>query len=1217
MMIKKIACMPKTAVLFLLLLFLFAHDVLLAADKGASIVGLEVEYTSTPIGIDVKTPRFSWQMLAPEGSREYSQTAYQVTVKDATGKLVWNSNKVKSGVALGIVYTGSPLKGTTRYTWTVRAWDQTGRVSSGTSWFETGLMDTGMSGWNGAQWIGGGDGDLVLYAHYLPLFDLKYKLTITPGSKRASVIFAANDPRLMDSNKNIFQIANKKNEAYFKVELDISALENGGNAQINIYRAGYSNGDIAGKVIKSFPVKPDVIGKGNQNEAHQFLVHNEYGTLTLSVDNDKSFFIPEEVKNEPAPGGFPTGNRGAFVTLNPLGPGHDVISYGMLGDIGFSADAGQKASFSDLAVSNIRMPGNILFKEDLGSSGYKGIFKTDASDPGSGLTVKDGAYQINGGSNGAFIVADPSHNAMPMLRAKFDAANKSIATARLYVTARGIYEIYLNGKRVGDDYYNPGLTQYNKTHLYQTYDVTGMVSKGPNAIGAMLGEGWWSGMLSYGAIWNHFGDRQSLLAKLVITYADGSKDVITTQDKNWKYYNKGPIIYSSLDMGEVDDATREQAVKDWSTANYDDRNWQKAVEIGLKGTTYSGDSQDFAGNRQTLDFDHVSLIGQIGNSAGIYKILTAKSMKEIRTGVYVYDMGQNFVGVPKISIKNGRAGEKVTLRYAEISYPDLKESGKNVGMIMTENYRAALSQDIYIMKDGDQVIQPHFTSHGYQYIEITGIKEPLALNAVQGLAISSIKKLTADYATSNPKVNQLWSNLTWSNIDNFLTIPTDCPQRNERMGWSGDISVFSQTATYVSNADQFLRRHMIAMRDLQTDKGRFTDIAPVGGGFGGIIWGSAGITVAWEAYQQYNDISLLAEHYDAMCRYMAYIESTIDQKTGLSSDGVLGDWLGPQYLQLGTAFPVTAYHVYDLGIMAKVAGILGKKEDAQKFRERYNERKDFFNRTFVNTDKKAVGLVGGGLFGGPAKREFKVSDTQTAYAVGLALGTFADENISYMVKNLAAAVERENKDDQGIVRSPYSLMTGFVGTAGISKALSDHGYSGLAYRMLQNEHYPSWLYAIDQGATTIWERLNGYTVEHGFGGNNSMNSFNHYSFGAIGQWMMAYSIGIQRDEPGFKKFILQPEPDLSGQMTWAKGYYDSPYGRINSSWKVDGKVLIYKATVPANTTATLYLPAVNVKSVSESGKPVSGIKGISFVRFEGNKAIYKLGPGSYDFKSKL
>jgi alpha-L-rhamnosidase len=744
-----------------------------------------------------------------------------------------------------------------------------------------------------------------------------------------------------------------------------------------------------------------------------------------------------------------------------------------------------------------------------------------------------------------------------------------------------------------------------------------MVNSGQNALGAMLGEGWWSGLLRFGTIWNHFGDRQSLLAKLVITYEDGTKDIITSNDKNWKLYNKGPVVYSSLDMGEVYDATREAAVKNWSTTTYDDSQWKAAEKIPMEGTTYREGSFGFMGEKETINYDKLALTGQIGENAGLYKTLVAKTVKEVSKGVFVYNMGQNFVGFPKIEIKNGKAGQKLTVRVAEVLYPDLKESGNNVGLLMTENYRAALSQDTYVMKDGEQIWQPHFTSHGYQYIEISGVDEALPLEAVQGLCISSVKKITASYETSNEKVNKLWSNLVWSNVDNFLTIPTDCPQRNERMGWSGDISVFSRTATYLSNADQFLRRHMFAMRDVQTPKGKFTDVAPVGGGFGGLLWGSAGITVAWETYQQYNDIALLQEHYAAMVTYINYLDSCIDKTTGLCTDRQLGDWLGPQNNQLGTDFLVTVYHIFDLDIMTKVAGVLNNKSDAARFRKLYDERKTFFNKTFVNANKKAMGLIGGGMFGSAGeKQEWKVADVQTAYAVGLALNAFNEENIPFMVKNLKEAVERKNTGDDGIERPNYSLMTGFIGTAWISKSLSDYGNSDLAYKLLQNNQFPSWLYAVDQGATSIWERLNGYTTDKGFGGNNGMNSFNHYSFGAIGQWMMAYSLGIQRDEPGFKKFILQPEPDPTGQMTWAKGYYDSDYGRISSSWKMEHKKMIYAVTVPANTTATLYLPAVDIKTIKESGKPVANSKGIRFIRFQKGKAVYELQSGSYEFTAQ-
>ena len=1117
------------------------------------------------------------------------------------------------------------MQATTRYNWTVTTWDQDGKSSKETSWFETGLLNSNadLSAWDGASWIGGSSDDLVLYSPYLVIFDLKYKMAIEKGSTRASFIYGANDSRLMNKYLNIYQVENKKNESYIKIELDVSAVDGSenGKAKLNVYRAGYKDTDSPVKPLKTFEVQTKYIDNSNKNSEHTLSFRSQFGNISISLDGNASFMVvPAATVNQPSIPGVPQEvmrrmGGGASVNVNPAGMGGDCLPFGMLCDLGFSVDAGQKATFSDVIVSNNRFPNSALFSENLTAPSSKSIYSAYAADPNSGLSIADGKYSLTGGSKGAIVTANPSRNSVPMLRTKFTTNAKSIATARLYVTARGIYEVYMNGKRVGDDYYNPGLSQYNITHFYQTYNVTNMVKSGENAFGATMSEGWWSGLLSFGTIWNHFGDRQSLLAKLVITYADGSKSVVTTNDKDWKYFNNGPVIYSSLDFGEAYDASKEAAVESWTTASYDDSKWKKATVIDLKGTVYMGGAIDFRGVKEEMNWDKLSITGQIGNNAGIYKKVKAQSVQEVRPKVFVYNMGQNFVGVPKITIKNGKAGSKITIRYSEMLYPKLKESGNNVGTLMTENYRAALSQDNYILKDGAQVIQPRFTSHGYQYIEITGGDEPLALENVEGIAISSVRSLTADYQTSNPKVNQLWSNLVWSNVDNFLTIPTDCPQRNERMGWSGDISVFSPTATYVSNADQFLTRHMFAMRDVQSPKGKFADVSPVGGGFGGVLWGSAGIVVPWETYLQYKDAGLLQQHYQAMVQYMDYLETTIDPKTGLSSDGQLGDWLGTQNNMLGTAFLVTAYHAYDLAIMAKVAKILGKTGESEKYLSMYEKRKEFFNKTFVNSDKKTMGLIGGSPFGPPSSTPpaFKVADTQTSYAVGLAMDLFNAENKPVMIQNLAEAVRRQNKDDGGVLRPAYSLMTGFIGTSWISKALSDNGLSELAYRLLQNNQYPSWLYSIDQGATSIWERLNGYTVENGFGGNNGMNSFNHYSFGAVGQWMMAYSLGIQRDEPGFRKFILQPEPDPTGQMTFAKGYYDSMYGRIESAWKLEGKKLFYTATVPANTTATLYLPATSEKGITEGGKPVKSAKGIKFIVYKNGKAVFELQPGKYDF----
>jgi len=1214
--------MSKAARVLAVVSFLLCGAVQVQA--GVTVGNLQVEYRTTPLGIDVQRPRFSWQVEATANERGIAQAACQVQVRDPRGAVVWDSGRIPGPQSVGVTYGGEALRAATRYVWTLTAWTQAGEKLTASSWFETGLMDPSPDSpaWGGAKWIGGGDEDLVLYSPYLAIFDVRYVLAIAPGSTRASFVYGANDSRLMNRFKNIYQVETGRDQSYIRLELDISAVDGSpdGKASLHVYRAGYKDTDDPRKPLRSFQIETGIINEANKHAEHAIEFRSTFGQIALTIDGSTTFAAAAAAA-APAPAGGARGGAPNAVNLNPVGSGGNYIPFGMLCEMGFSVGPGQAASFRDVTVRNSRAPRNILFREELTGRPYAGIF-ADAIAATSGLSVAGGKYVLAGGRTGAFVVRDPSRNSMPMLRTTFKTSGAAIEAARLYVTARGVYEVFLNGRRVGDDYYNPGLTQYNVTHLYQTYDVTGLIKAGDNAVGAMLGEGWWSGLLSFGSIWNHFGDRQSPRAKLVITYRNGTSTTVTTTDGTWKYFGSGPVVYSSLDFGEVYDAVRERAVDGWATAAFNDRGWKPAAVVPLEGTTFSGGEAGRGASPATpFTFDRLSLTGQIGNNAGVFRTLTARSVREVRPGVYVYDMGQNLVGVPRIRIADGRAGGTLTLRYSEMLYPDLKESGKNVGMIMTENYRAALSQDVYTMRAGSQVFQPRFTSHGYQYIEITGVDRPLPLAAVEGVAISSIRSLTADYRTSSEKVNRLWSNLVWSNVGNFLTIPTDCPQRNERMGWSGDLNVFSRTATYVSNANQFLTRHMQAMRDVQAPTGRFTDVAPIGGGFGGVLWGSAGIVVPWETYLQYQDVGLLERHYPAMAAYMDYLETTIDPNTGLSSDGQLGDWLGPQNNALGSAYLVTAYHAYDLGIMAKVAEVLSRPADAAKYRERYEKRKAYFNATFVNAERKTLATGGGrGGAGGArgaaapaAPPAFRVADTQTSYAVGLAMGLFSSEHTPDMIRNLASSVERENMDDGGVVRPKYSLMTGFIGTAWISQALSGNGLSELAYRLLHNDQYPSWLYAIDQGATSIWERLNGYTVENGFGGNNSMNSFNHYSFGAVGQWMMAYSLGIQRDEPGFRRFILQPEPDPTGIMTWAEGYYDSMYGRISSGWKVDGALLVYLATVPANTTATLYLPTTAAESVKEGGKSALNARGVTFVRYENGKAVYTLQSGRYEF----
>ena len=1156
---------------FCIILFLFFIPFVSLKASEIDIVKLRTEYAETPLGIDVTQPRFSWQMASMK--KGCFQVAYQITVTDESGQKVWDSGRTLSDVSLNIKYAGTPLKPCTRYKWQVLVLDQEQKQHVEESWFETGLMnpDPQLSAWSGAKWIGGTDKDLVLYSDYLPVFKINYTLQLDKlsNSTRAGFIYGANDERLLDKNKNIYNIENNKDSSFILIELDIAPVSSKKPALLNVFRKGYSPQDKNNLPFKSFVIPDSIINEQNKYEAHTLFLSSVLGGTKIYIDGEnKKNYLGE-------------------LNLNPLGWGGDFIAFPVVADIGFLVPEKQIAYFSNLQIKNYRSPSNTLY------SAY--------SNP----------YKIRGLNSDTIILFNPSGNSMPMLRTTFTTSSATVKKARLYVTSRGIYEIFINGKRVGDDYFNPGATQYNQTHLYQTFDVTKYIINGKNAMGAMLGEGWWSGGSTFsGEFWNFFGDRQSLLAKLVITYSDGKTDVITTNPDTWKYFNNGPVLYGSFFQGEVYDATREKLVKDWSVASYNDSEWKESVEVPLGGNINT-DKTSWS-SPGVSDYSQMKLIGQIGETVKKIKELTAISVEEVQPGIYVYDMGQNMAGVPKISLKDIVPGKKITLRFAEVKYPDLQAYKENVGMIMLENIRAAMAQEIYITKGGEEIINPRFTYHGYRYVEITGLEKPLPTDAVKGEVLSSVHELASKYETSNPKVNKLWENITWSTYANFMSIPTDCPQRNERLGWGGDISVFSRTATYLATAPQFLRRHILAMRDVQREDGRFPDVAPLGIGFGETMWGSAGITVPWESYQQYGDKDMLAEHYGAMKKYMEYLIRDINPETGVFKEkernqwSSLGDWLSLEDSKNEKLLFWEAYFIYDLEIVGKVASILNKKEDAERFSKLCAERKEFFNKTYIDS------ITGKTSFRG------KIIDTQTSYVLPFAFNIFNEKNVKAALGNFANTITRTNKTDQNVECPPYSLMTGFIGTAWVSKALSDNGYSDLAYRLLQQTTYPSWLYPVEQGATTIWERLNSYTHTDGFGGNNGMNSFNHYSFGAVGAWMYNYSLGITRDEnsPGFKHFILQPEPDTTGQMTYAKGYYDSMYGRIESGWVRNEHSFIYRFVVPANTTATVYLNASNANDVSEISKQLSKANHAKFLGIERNKAVYLISSGEYQFISK-
>ena len=961
-----------------------------------------------------------------------------------------------------------------------------------------------------ARWIG--TDQSVLYAQYLPQFKLSFTVQLDQKSRtdKVAVLFGGNDRRLMSKAMNIFGVERAADESYIKVEL----LTGGVPARLNVWRVGYTTAGT--ELLKTFDIPADIIGKNNRYEPH-----------TISIDcclGNTDFYID--------------GRRIGHAGLNPIGNGGDFIAFPQLADIGYEMEAGQVAVLSDIKVQNLRSPHGTLYED-----------KT--------------ARKIGHKKKAEKRLFDPSSGGMPVLAYSFSLKNKVVQSATLTASARGIYHATLNGLPVSQEYFAPGLSQYNKTHYYQTYDVLRMLDTTvgqPNELRVELSEGWWAGGMTYsGGNWNFFGDQLAFIARLAVRYADGDSTIIITDPDTWKVSTDSYIKYASMFQGEVQNLTIRQP------------KWEQAQDMTLDGHLPS----EGGGTMPRVD-DYSAFKFMPSTTAVLpFDTVTAQSMTSPSVGVFIYDMGQNLAGVPLVRLP--KMDGEVTFRYAEVLYPDLPEYAGKAGTLMLENIRAAMAQDHCTVSAaaGEYTFSPRATLHGYRFLEISGIEKPLPLEDVRSIVLSSVHQFTADFECSNPLVNRLWENIKWSMLANFISIPTDCPQRNERMGWSGDISVFSRTAVYMADVDAFLRKHMQAMRDVQLPDGRFPDVAPVGGGFGGLLWGSAGITVPWECWMQYADKALLEEHYPAMQAYIDYIESHyIDRQTGLLVQerqwGDLGDWLGLEDGKNDKSLLFEAYYIYDLTIMQRTALLLGHTDDAARYGAMLSHRKQFFIDTYIDA---ATGQTIASDY--DPRRKGQLIDIQGSYVLPLAFDIVEGELKQKMLDNLVRTIERQNTTDDGTLCPPYSLMTGFITTAWISRALSDNGRTDVAYRLLQQESYPSWLYPVTQGATTIWERLNSYTHTNGFGGNNSMNSFNHYSFGAVGQWLLSRVLGIERDEsrPGFEHFILRPEPDPTGQMTHARGHLDTRFGRIESSWQTDDDGSVhYEFTIPQGTTATLILP---------------------------------------------
>jgi alpha-L-rhamnosidase len=743
---------------------------------------------------------------------------------------------------------------------------------------------------------------------------------------------------------------------------------------------------------------------------------------------------------------------------------------------------------------------------------------------------------------------------------------KTVASARVYVTSHGFYELHLNGKKVGDQVLTPGWTSYGKRLQYQVYDVTNQVVKGNNAIGAALGDGWYRGTLAWGNNWAVYGKHLGLLLQLKVIFTDGSETLLVS-DETWKASNNGAIRMSDIYNGETYDATKK--LTGWNLPGYNESSWTK-VSIG----NYE--------NR---------LIASEGSP--VRKIQEIKPVKIFRTpkGKLIVDMGQNMVGWLRLKV-TGNKGTVVTLRHAEV----MDKSGE----FYTTNLRAARCQLTYTLAGtGEETYEPRFTFMGFRFVEVTGFPGELTLDNLTGVVVHSDMAVTGSYESSSALLNQLQHNIQWGQKGNFVDVPTDCPQRDERLGWTGDAQAFCRTAAFNMDVSSFFTKWLKDVSADQKPGGEVPDVIPdVLGKQGSLTtqpsagWGDVAVITPWTMYLVYGDKRILENQYPGMKLWVEYIRKKAGDSYIWKGGSKYGDWLFYHPPVNNHTEPdghtehdfiATAFYAYSTSILAATAKELGKTDDEKLYSDLYENIKKVFINEYVTN---------GGRVG---------TNSQTSYVLALMFDLLPED----LNKKAAAFLVEDIKSRRN------RLSTGFLGTPYLCHVLSDNGYTDVAYDLLLQEAYPSWLYPVKMGATTIWERWDGQKTDSTFQ-DPGMNSFNHYAYGAIGDWMYRVSAGIETKGAGYKHLILQPHP--SKKLTYSKASFESSYGTVSSGWERKGNKITVIVKIPANAVATVTLPVNAAVKATENGKGISENKNISDIRITGNKLLFEAGSGDYIFE---
>ena len=761
------------------------------------------------------------------------------------------------------------------------------------------------------------------------------------------------------------------------------------------------------------------------------------------------------------------------------------------------------------------------------------------------------------------IVADTVNGIVPILRKTFQ-TQKKVVRATAYVTARGMYEVEMNGARVGNAYLSPGWTTYGKHLQYQAYDVTSLVTSGKNAIGVRLGSGWYRTRLGWENKQHIYGKETALLFQLAITYADGSKETIIS-DKSWKA-SDSEITYAEIYNGESIDARKRKA--NWSKSTFDDSNWINVVE------------KDFPS-----DYINASINEPIRKHEAFKPVRVFTSPK----GETILDFGQNLVGWVALNA-TGKAGDKITLSHFEML--------DKFGNPYFDNLRSAKAQATYTLSgNGTDAFEPHFTFFGFRYVKVDGLQGAVNPTDFTAYALYSDMEQTGSFECSNPLVNQLQKNIQWGQKGNFLDVPTDCPQRDERLGWTGDAEVFSRTASYNFNANQFFAKWLIDVTAEQHPNGAVPHVIPnilQGTFFGQPIqaagWGDAGIIIPYNVYTTFGDKQVLENQYATMQKSLNYIRN--EAKNNLWNTGFqFADWLSyrvddsKQFVGMKSAITdnylvAQCFYAYNVQLLLNSAKVLGKTDDVKEYSDLLEKVKKAFQEEYMTISGRLI------------------SETQTAYILALQFDMLPESLRPQAVERLVNNIKSYN----------YHLTTGFLGTPFLNPVLTRFGRNDVAYKLLLQDTYPSWIYPIKaHGATTIWERWDSMKPDSTFQ-DPGMTSFNHYAYGAVGDWMYRTIAGIDTKEfagAGYKEIVVKPQ--LGGGLTYAKGSLQTNYGLLVSSWKIENGKISLEVEIPANTTAKVYFPTEKQQSITESGTNVK-------LEQDGS---YNVGSGKYVFLMDL